>query len=120
MDQFNQYDQLLQQARALIEERKPDASAHRKAAFANSVASVVTGVSGGFGGPSVREHIADQLLGRRGLSFDQAVEELLKEDGLIFGPLRQEHFDFWSEQGDICFDDDPMDLAVLNGDPSRN
>lgn len=109
-DQFTQFDELLEGARQIVEERKPNASSHKKAAFANTAAEVVTGVSGGYGGPSVRQHVAVHMLGGRGMSFDDAVEELLKDDGLIFGPLQQAHHDFWAEQSDICFDDDPSDV----------
>ena len=118
--EFDRFDVLLQRARECVEERKPSASIYKKAAFANAVAELVTGVSGGYGGPSVRQHVAVLSLGGRGLTFDEAVEELLRGDGLIFGPLREEHFAFWYEQADICFDDDPFEVAVLENDPTRN
>lgn len=114
------FDTILANARAYVEAAKPSASPQRKAAFANSVAYIVTGASGGFGGPTVREHVAGLMLGNRGLTYDQVVAELIKEDGLIFGPLRKEHHAFWEEQGDICFDDDPVDVAFLEGDPELN
>jgi hypothetical protein len=119
-DQFDLYNDLLTRARQIVESHMPDTSLERKAAFANTAAGVVTGVSGGFGGPSVREHIATAALTGRGLSFEEVLELLLNEDGFIFGPLGEEHFIFWARRHAICFDDDPRDVALLNHDPERN
>jgi hypothetical protein len=110
---FEEYDSLLERAHALARERFPEASAQKWAAFANTVAGLLTGVSGGYGGPSVREHVAGQMLESKHQAFEELTEELLSPDSLIFGPLREEHLDFWSEQSEICFDDDPDDVALL-------
>lgn len=66
-----------------------DAAAEHHAAFANSVAYAVTGWSGGYGGPSMREHAASRHLHNLGLrpgsiSFDDAVK-LVEE--ICYGPL---------------------------------
>lgn len=98
-------------ARALVEEEKPEASAQKRAAFANSVQTMVTGWSGGYGGPSVREHAAGhQYVGQR-FPFEEAVRLLIADDGLIFGPLDRIHYYCW--QNEHCFDDDPADVQVL-------
>jgi hypothetical protein len=106
----DEYTEILERAMALVQERKPDASAQKHAAFANSVAYVVTGMSGGYGGPSVREHAVGHTITGR-MSFDGAVELLIKDDGLIFGPLTDLHRLCW--QDEHCFDDDPEDVAAL-------
>src|SRR5690606_26976322 len=55
-DNVDYYNVLVEQAREHAEREHPEASAQHRAAFANSVAYLVTGWSGGYGGPSVREH----------------------------------------------------------------
>lgn len=107
-----EHSDALQQTRQLVEERRPDASPQKKAAFANSVAYLVTGWSGGFGGPSVREHAATRLYGsRKPYDFQEAVDLLLDENGPIFGPLTSVHRACWREEH--CFDDDPSDVEQL-------
>lgn len=107
-----EYHEILEKAKRIVEERKPQASVQKKAAFANSVAYLVTGMAGGYGGPSVREHaVARYYPGR--YSFEEAVELLLKEDGPIFGPLTEVHRRCWEEEH--CFDDDPRDVEELEG-----
>ncbi len=105
---------ILEKAMQLIQERKPEASAQKKAAFAGSVAYLVTGWSGGYGGPSVREHAVSRVfIGLSGqYNFESAVEMMILEDGPIFGPIRDIHRDCWATEH--CFDDDPQDVAELN------
>lgn len=105
-------EDVLERAMRLIQERKPNASIQKKAAFANSVQYLVTGWSGGFGGPSVREHAACRLYGVRRYSFEEAVELLISEEGPIFGPLTEIHRQCWEEE--YCFDDDPDDVRQLS------
>lgn len=101
---------------AWIQKERPDVTPQKKAAFANSVGYLVTGASGGYGGPSLREHIAGMVHGAGGQhSFEEACRLLLKDDGAIFGSLTEQHHCFWNEQSDICFDDDPDDLRQLSG-----
>jgi hypothetical protein len=107
---------LLKKAWEIADERMPNASAFHKAAFANSVATILTGGSEGYGGPSIREHVAVEMFGNSGMKFEEVVEELIKSEGLIFGPLRQEHLEAWDKLGHICFDDDPKDLSALMDD----
>lgn len=106
---------MLERALQLIRERKPEASEQKRAAFALSVAYLVTGESimGSLGGPSVREHAASHQYGPGGrYSFDKAVELLISDDGPIFGPLTDLHRECW--ESEYCFDDDPSDIAALN------
>lgn len=109
-----EYDDALSRAKELVEERKPDASPQKKAAFANSVAYLVTGWSGGYGGPSVREHAACQMYGPGGTrSFEEAARLLLTSDGPIFGPITDLHRELWRDED--CFDDDLEDVKELEG-----
>jgi hypothetical protein len=105
------YFTVLEKAKALVDGRRPEASAQKRAAFANSVVYLVTGGSGGFGGPSVREHAVSHLYVGGHYSFDEAVELLLKDDGPIFGPLTDVHRECWEDEP--CFDDDPQDVLEL-------
>jgi hypothetical protein len=111
---MSKHAEALERAKALIEERKPEASPQKKAAFANSVAYLVTGWSGGYGGPSVREHAASyRFLGMAGrFSFDEAVRVLIADDGPIFGPISDLHRQLWLTEH--CFDDDPADVEELS------
>jgi hypothetical protein len=105
---------VLEQAKRLIDERKPQASEQKRAAFALSVAYLVTGESimGELGGPSVREHAASHQFGPGGrYDFDKAVELLISDDGPIFGPITDLHRQCWVSEH--CFDDDPSDMAEL-------
>jgi len=58
----DEYSDVLERAMAWASENHPNASSQKKAAFANSVAYAVTGASGGYGGPSVREHAACRIV----------------------------------------------------------
>jgi hypothetical protein len=102
---------VLLRARQVAERDHPEDSAYKHAAFANAVQAAVTGWSGGYGGPSVREHAAGRTYRDGSLTFDEAVELLGDPDGLIFGPLQPIHDQCWAEE--YCFDDDPDDVAEL-------
>lgn len=105
------YDDILNKARSIAKTQKPEFSNYRHAAFANSVLTLVAGVAGGFGGPSVREHSSSHLYGGRKYGFDDAVKLLLSDDGPIFGPIADIHVYCWKNE--YCFDDDPKDVAEL-------
>lgn len=114
--------QVLERAMAQARERYPRVSPELRAAYANSVAYAVTGLSGGYGGPSVREHAAGQAArsyraaaGRR-MSFEEAAAEFGRADGLVFGPLTDTHRWYWRNMP--CSGDDPADVAAL-GKPRR-
>lgn len=124
-----QVSQILARAKDWGQKKYPNAAVQRHAAFANSVCYLVTGLSGGYGGPSIREHAVSWSLigdGRRanigkltvlfpeGLpmpghwDFDRACQFA---ETIVYGQLpaiakaiiEQEH----------CFDDDPEDLKLL-------
>ena len=113
----DEYTEVLERAMAWARENRPDASPHRHAAFANSVAYAVTGMSGGYGGPSMREHAASREVVNHGynldhhLDYEKAIEVLGREDGVIFGPLTDLHRACW--ECEHCFDDDPDDVRDL-------
>jgi len=104
---------VLERAMRLVKERRPDASIQKKAAFANSVQYLVTGWSGGFGGPSVREHAASYLYGGKAgrYTFGEAADLLLRDDGQIFVPITDLHRSCCEDE--YCFDDDPSDVEQL-------
>ncbi len=108
---FAGYDEILERAMAVVKEKRPRASNFKKAAFANAVSVLVTGVSGGYGGPSVREYVAESKYGGRRRSFEEACTLLLADDGPIFGPITDLHRMFWEDYD--CFDDDPKDIEEL-------
>jgi hypothetical protein len=64
----------------------------------------------------VREHAVNSVVNKLGMpgeiSFETAVEELIKDDGVVFGPIIDLHRMIWSEEH--CFDDDPEDVAELS------
>lgn len=103
-----EYDAVLDRARRLGEERHPGAPAAHHAAFANSVAYAVTGWSGGYGGPSMREHWCSRLVaphrGLEGLTFDRAVEIC---EQACYGPLTRDIARMLAEEEGRCFDDAP-------------
>lgn len=105
----------------------PEESREHWAAFANSVAMLVTGWSGG-SGPSMREHLVSWSLGNRvdvgGITgiqlthprpgewaFDAAVAFCAER---CFGDADRWR-DFLADilENEHCFDDDPRDLKAL-------
>ena len=102
---MKEYNNVLDRAMKLGQERHPAAPVQHQAAFANSVAYLVTGMSGGFGGPSMREHAAGRARCGERLGFDDAVAEC---EVVCYGPLTTaiaamvncEH----------CFDDAPGEV----------
>lgn len=109
---MNEYDQILARALERAKKERPDASPQHRAAYANSVAYVLTGRAGGYGGPSMREYVASGL--RYGdnppPNFEAACREVGKS---VFGPLTDAHRAA-SEQ-ECCFDDDPEDVVRCRG-----
>ena len=102
------YDRVLVQAHSWAKKAHPAASPQRWAAFANSAAYLLTGLSGGYGGPSVREHAACRL--PRTSDFDEACRLV---DPVVFGPLTDVHRSLWKQE--CCFEDDPEDMTELGG-----
>lgn len=120
----------------------PAAPEQHHQAFQNSVAYLVTGLSGGSFGPSVREHsVSWMLAGSRGkhekLQTDLGAITLLYPDGtmpaagqwgfekavefassLCYGQLAPIHFLCY--ENEPCFDDAPEDLFQLKKPSGRN
>ena len=116
-------------------EQRPEASLHHRAAFANSVAYLVTGASGGFGGPSIREHLCSWSLGETtsinigGEAMTAIIPGDLPMPGAWDVDAAISHCDpLCFESASIhrvkllqimerehCFDDDPKDLEALRG-----
>lgn len=116
----------------------PTQSLHHRAAFANSVAYLVTGASGG-SGPSMREHLVSWSLARGGeissLALGDEAITVLHPDGTLpmAGQWRIEDaiahcsplcFDpaekylktlLQIQEREYCFDDDPADIEALRG-----
>lgn len=114
----------------------PQAHSTRHAAFANSVAYLVTGANGGYGGPSIREHCVCYALVGDGDNVPTATNLGLMTMSLSDGRLpRAGTWDFakacqFAEPicygqlpalaaqvvaSEYCFDDDPADLKQLQG-----
>jgi hypothetical protein len=116
------------------------ASLQHRAAFANSVAYLVTGASGGFGRPSIREHLCSwSLVGNLGtieaISIGGQTMTYMKPDGSLpcsgqwkyedaiahCEPLCFGDISLWRnralqiQEREHCFDDDPEDLEALRG-----
>ena len=133
-------DETLQRAMERAKEDHADSSLAHKAAFANSVQYLVTGFSGGFGGPSLREHLCSwKLAGENGqagsVSIDGEAMTILYPDGSLHSAGEWEFdkamifceplcFNPASEYRNVliqilereyCFDDDPQDLIDLRG-----
>ncbi|AOX04729.1 hypothetical protein BJP34_35715 (plasmid) [Moorena producens PAL-8-15-08-1] len=62
------YTEILKKALDWGQENHPESNLYRHAAFANSVAYLVTGGSGGYGGPSIREHCVSHALAGDGFN----------------------------------------------------
>lgn len=102
-----EHDEVLDRAMKLGKEKHPSAPQHHHAAFANSVATLVTGWSGGFGGPSMREHWAARVAtGEPGsYNFDDAVTAV---EEACYGALTIDHAQMLEDEH--CFDDAPGEV----------
>jgi hypothetical protein len=122
-----------------IEHHPNDSLAHR-CAFANSVQYLVAGMSGGFGGPSLREHLCSwSLAGIHGsvnaIEVGGEAMTAIYPDGSLprsgqwtfedavnhCAPLCFEAAEKYRDrllqiqEREHCFDDDPQDLEELRG-----
>ena len=110
----DEFTGVLERAMGYARDHYPQASPQHRAAFANSVAYLCTGTSGGYGGPSVREHAATRAYAHRmPMSEAEAIYELADPDGVIFGPIGDVHRACWRDEH--CHSDDPADVAELGG-----
>lgn len=103
---------LVERVMRLVDQRRPDASAPRRAAAVNTIVKLMTGVTAGMGGPSVRERTAVKQLGGRTWELSNAVDAVLADDGPVFGPLTDLHRRVWAVE--FCMDDDPEDIDQLD------
>jgi len=120
-------------ALAWASQHYPGASPQHRAAFANSVIYLTTGLSGGYGGPSLREHLVAWSLGQvvaasvAGIAIAVVLPSRLPEPGeweldaalrhaapLVFGPPEQFAEQLWQIwELEQSFDNDPRDLEFL-------
>ena len=127
-----QTNQVLSKALAWARENYAQASTQHQAAFANSVSYLVTGFSGGYGGPSLREHLVSWSLGEVGsVSLGGVAMTTVRptkplpgewqfEDAVLFAaPLCFQPAEAFGEkllqiwEREYCFDNDPGDLNYL-------
>lgn len=114
------YQKTLDQAMVRGREKHPEAPTQHHAAFANSVAYLVSGMSGGFGGPSMREHLASRIAmqgnGSGNYSFETACAAV---EVCCFGPITKEHANMLA-CGENCFNDADGEIEeakqLLNSD----
>ena len=109
---IDNYSEILKKAYELGKATHPDSPNQHHAAFANSVACFCTGASGGYRGPSVREHVTERLgsqVKRMGeWEFEEAINFC---DSLCYGDLIELHYALFQQEH--CFDDSPGDLEAL-------
>lgn len=131
-----EYTKILEKTKAWGAAKHPESNNYRHAAFANSVAYFVTGASGGYGGPSIREHCCSWALAGDG--YNIATETNIGTLTVQYPDGRLPRAGKWNfEQAcqfcelicygqlpaiasrileqEHCFDDDPDDLAELRG-----
>lgn len=115
---MSSYHETLEAAKRWGEEHYPNAHPYRHAAFANSVAYASYRLSGGYGGPSIREHAASKAINDSGIDWQDKSEQETYEflAPIIFGPLTDLHRKIWddTQMRAICHDNDPADVAELN------
>ena len=121
--------EVLKKATEYAQRHYPSESFQRRAAFSNSVAYLVTGWSGGYGGPSIREHLVswwvhdpnsvkfDHWRLQHGVPLPKPGEWKIDEAVLVC-----EAFCFRNlpkvtslriSAIEYCFDDDPEDLETI-------
>ena len=111
---ISNYSEILKKAYELGKASHPDAPNQHHTAFANSVACFVTGASGGYGGPSVREHASERMGSCERPMGDWTFEDAAKFcDTPCYGELTELHHALFRQES--CFDDSPQDLEVLKG-----
>jgi hypothetical protein len=126
---------VLEKAMQWASTNKPNSSLQNKSAFANSVQYLVTGYSGGFGGPSIREHLVSWSLAVINSRNDTSLRLTMQyPDGTIPTPGGWDYekaivfcepfcFDDITNfplalqilKAEHCFDNDPDDEKVLLG-----
>lgn len=106
------YSGILKKAYEFGKEMHPEAPNQYHCAFANSVACFCTGASGGYGGPSVREHTTERMGSRVKRMGEWEFEEAIAFcDAPCYGELTELHHALFRQES--CFHDAPQDLEVL-------
>ncbi len=112
---IEKYSQILDSALEHGKTLHPDAPIEHHAAFANSVAYLVTGASGGYGGPSCREHAVSWALhGSRHSSIagEWEYEKALQfAEPYCYGPLTELHYQ--CAKSECCFHDSLEDIEQI-------
>lgn len=132
---LNSPEWILKEALEWAKHNRPNSSLQNKAAFANSVSYFITGFSGGFGGPSIREHLCSWSLGTvTSVSIEgetmmaivpsdlpmpgnwELNDAIVHCDQICFGPIDQYRNQMIQiMEREPCFDNDPSDLEALRG-----
>jgi len=108
------YSEILENLLEYGQKKYPNAHSSRHAAFANSVAYLVTGMSGGYGGPSIREHSVTWLAiaDKKRMAGEWLINEATAfAEPICYGELSAIASRIY--QNESCFDDDPADLQAL-------
>lgn len=126
------HSETLEKALADGKAKYANAPAQQHAAFANSVAYLVTGASGGYGGPSCREHAVTHSAMLQGGGKQTMINDMNAfvpgpdtvmpgewnyeaacnfAEPLCFGQLQDIHFACYRSEN--CFDDAPSDIKAL-------
>lgn len=112
IDRLDQYSEILEKAFKEGQKRHPEAPNAHHRSFANSVACFYTGASGGYGGPSCREHAAERAGGAvapmGSWEFSESAEFC---DRWCYGEITDLHYTMFRDE--CCFDDAEEDLEVL-------
>ena len=108
---------------------QPEASVFKQCAFANSVHYLITGYSGGYGGPSIREHLCSWALAGDGEIVPGNITMIIPDGRLpragdwklkraiafcqpiCFGVLSRQALKVVEREH--CFDNDPDDLRII-------
>ena len=102
MNSMNSYENILKESLKFAKDKYPDASPKQWAAYANSKAYINTRISGGYGGPSMREHYACLTI----KSDTPYAEKKLQE--ICFGKMTHEIARML--ENEHCFNDSMEDL----------
>jgi hypothetical protein len=131
----DKFTAILESAKEWGEQKYPQDSTAHHCAFANSVAYLVTGWSGGYGGPSLREHTVSYALAGAGSNLPARTnigtftiqypdgklphagdwsysKALAFAEPIVYCPITRQHFTVWRTE-ENCFDDDPKDLEAI-------
>ncbi|MCP4523058.1 MAG: hypothetical protein GY828_02455, partial [Candidatus Gracilibacteria bacterium] len=103
-------EEVLEASLKVVRKYQPDKSKHHFA-FANVVGYLVTGYSGGYGGPYIREHYAVRLSKERDMSFEKAVRSMLPSEGPLFREFTDEHKKVFIQEH--CFNDPECDIEAI-------